>query len=252
MRTISAWTLRAAAVIALPLAASLAAGQDSATATSPAATDTVHWAIGARYSDELLVQGRVLRVLVVDSVVIGAMMLSNDKPAPIDIEILNASGRRFNVLPDSCSLEVIDPVVKPLAYISAEKIAKHIQNAARWAMIGEALAGMGRSIGGTSTSTTSASAYGSNGYAYGTATTTTHDEAANQAITSAHIATIEQSAEQEKVRKLTGALLATTVMPGQSVGGIVYFEREKKAKWVLLRVRLEGRILELTLPVPPR
>jgi hypothetical protein len=99
--------------------------------------------------------------------------------------------------------------------VSPEELAKKIRNRARWAILAEGLAGFARGLNGTSQSQTSVSAGGPRGFAHGQATTTTYDHTVNQAIIAERTGAIAHSAKEEEARRLTGALLATTLFPGR-------------------------------------
>jgi len=216
---------------------------------------TVRWTAGTAHSSEFLLEGHKVRMILTESVRVLAYIESTDDPYRIRMHFRNTSGRAFDVLPETFTLSVLKPQPKPLPYVSPKQIVRKIENDAAWMMIAEAISSVGRAIGGTSTTSTSGTVTvrsPTGGSAYGTynGLTSTYDGAANQRQTGDNLARIADSAEAQKVRQLTGALLPNTVFAGQEFGGIVHFKREKRAVLLLLRVPVDGRIFEIPIEVP--
>lgn len=223
----------------------------------PPSEPAVVWGFARPNSAQFLLQGHQVRVLIGRNVAAIAFVESASDPMPIYVHFVNRGDRPFDVIPESFTLSVVFPKDKILEYVSPRQVAKKIENAATWAIVAEALAGMSRSIAGTSTTSTSGtvnawSATGGSVYGTYNGVTRTYDNAANQQLMASNMAAISDTAEAQKLRQLTGALLPNTVFAGQTFGGIVHFKREKRAKGVILRMPVAGEILEIALDVPEK
>lgn len=210
-------------------------------------TDTVAWQSGTRHSDQVLVQGSVVRVVFMDSVVIGAWIGSNDNPIPIEVMVMNRSSRRFNVIPSQFSVLTDNPKKPLLEFVSPEQIAKKIDSDAGWAILAEGIAGIGRSLGGTSTTEIQGKTTGPGGTTQFSGTATTRDRAANEAVTSENINAIANSAEAQKAARLSGAMLANTVFPGGSLAGRAHFKKDRNARALTICLPIDGRIVCIPL-----
>jgi hypothetical protein len=60
------------------------------------------------------------------------------------------------------------------------------------------------------------------------------------------------SADDQKARQLTGALLPHTVFPGREYFGAAHFKRERRATLMLLRVPVGELMFEVPLEMPRR
>ena len=228
-------------------------GQASPTAESAVA----RWSAGDPNSKEFLLTGRKVQVLIADPVAAFVFLDLTDDPLQLYVHFVNRGNEPFDVLPENFTLSAVYPKQKALEYVSPQQIAKKIDEAAALAMIGEALSSVGRTIGGTSTTTysgiaTASSSSGASALGIYNGVRTTHDSTANQQVTAANLAAISTASEAEKLRKLTGAVLANTVFPGQDFGGTVHFRKEKKAALLVLRMPIAGRILEFPIEMPKR
>ena len=160
-----------------------------------------------------------------------------------DIFVLNKGTEPVNVLPSSnFVLTEIAPKAKLLKYVDGDKLVRSEERRLAW---GNAMTAMSGSMARQQSTTTAYSsgtvhANGSDGtYANGTysgtttATTSTPDYAAqaraNETIRqrNAAFASFANSATRTLLR-------ANTVLPNQSVQGFMLFERDKKARVVML------------------
>lgn len=203
----------------------------------------VRYTPGQPNSDRALAAGNEIRMVGGDSVIAGASLTGTDNPLRVWVLVENSRGEPFDLYPDSLELLSDDSLPEALEFLSAAKLAKKIENDAKWSA---ALLGFAHGLSGNRVSRTSGSvsSVGPGGYTTGTysATTRTYDATASLAQTNA----ILQTAEAEKIRATTGALLANTVRPGATVEGYVFFKRRKFPRY-LLRVRLPRVILEIPL-----
>jgi hypothetical protein len=173
-----------------------------------------------------------------------------------DVMITNLSKQRADVLPNTFTLDILEPKPKSLPYESPEQLAKAIDRKIRWR---NALAGMAANMATQqSTSTSTSSIYGNmsatnnkgdsaNGIYNGSSTTNT---TANTPDYAARHRANQQAAEniqtgQEMVDYINRATLkANTLMPGQDVFGVVFFKREKDKQFLILRIPIGRTVFE--------
>jgi hypothetical protein len=218
---------------------------------SPAPVATVvRWSPAGEASRQFLVSGHRARVLLHEGIAILAYLESTDDPFRVFVLVVNESGKAVDVIPDGFTLTVSEPKVKALAYVSAKALKKRIDNEAMWLGIAEAINAFGATTR-SSTSGTFRVTDPERGTIFGTynGLTTSRDSAAARQQLTANLATISATAEEEKIRQLTGVLLANTVFDGQSFGGLVHFKREKRARTMLLRMPIGGAVFEF--PIEP-
>jgi hypothetical protein len=159
-----------------------------------------------------------------------------------DILVLNKSASTVDVLPSNFVLTEVTPKQKPLKYIDGDKV---LRSEERRLAFGNALTAMGGSMArqqstSTTTSTGTVRANGSDGSSAtgsynGTSTSTTSspDYAARARAAETIQARNEAFANYASFTSRT-FLRANTLPPNQSVRGYMLFERDKKAKLVML------------------
>jgi hypothetical protein len=166
--------------------------------------------------------------------------------------VFNGGTAIVDVLPTSFHLDEVTPKPKPLTYVDAAKIIKSAQRRVAW---GNALTAMGGSMARQqSTTTTNSSgtvnASSSNGSSASgtyngssTSTTSSPDYAAqaraNEAIRqrNAALASLSGQLSQEVFK-------ANTVLPNQTVRGIVLFEKDKKTQSLMFSVPIGATVYE--------
>lgn len=170
--------------------------------------------------------------------------------------------RNFSVspvilLPDTFTLAVFKPRPKPLAYVSPDKLLK---SAGRWNRFRARLdlfAAATAMKESQSTASANLTIYDNNGnVAHGTITenrTTTgpHDAEAD-AMYQAKAANEMSSAAFKEDTLNALSIRATTLQPQMKLSGLVYFERDKGATSVSLRVPINGVVFEFMLPTARR
>jgi hypothetical protein len=213
---------------------------------------TVRWQEGAESSDKFISDGAVVKVLTVGGVTVSASLQDTGWKMRADIMITNRSGQRFDVLPETFTLEVIAPKSKSLAYQSPDKLAKSIYRKARWSVALTMVAGSLATQQSTSKSSAQGSVYATDNtgnLGYGTykgnsTTTTTFPDYAARERADEQARNIIQSAADAIDYIYRVSLKANTLMPGRDIFGAVYFERDKKAEGVVLTIPVGNTIFE--------
>jgi len=221
------------------------------------------------------VNGDVYKTASIDGllVTVGIEQDSKYKYMRAIIGISNNGSKAVDVIPSDFAIEVSTPHSKTLHYVPAEKIAKSKEkqtgrtNRSRRILGGFAnalSAAAGSSQQQSTTQTTSSgtiSAHSSDGtYTNGayngasTSTTSSPDTAAQQraaeqirqrnANIAASNAQRNAAASAESARLMQTALSANTILQGRAIGGVVYFEGEKKARIIALRIPIGDKLYE--------
>jgi len=196
--------------------------------------------------------GRKVKIIAVDGVTVSASLTDTGKHFRAEIAVANTSTTNFDVLPANFSIEETAPKQKTLAYEDVGKLIHSAEKRMAWANAFTAAgAGMQRQQ-----STTNTTNYGTvnvnssdgsyaNGTYTGTSTSTTStpdyaaQASANAAIRQRNALLAVQSSQVSEA-----ALRSNTVVPGQSVGGSVFFQRKGKAKQVVLIVPLGDKLFQ--------
>ncbi|HEX6626899.1 MAG TPA: hypothetical protein VF105_02995 [Gemmatimonadaceae bacterium] len=233
---------------------------------------TVKWSVGDPQSDQVLRGGLPVRILVKDGVAVSASLARNDDVLWANVTVTNRSGKRFDVDPSQFTLTEVSPRQKEVLYESPDKVVKFIKRRADWA---NAFSGIAADMSRDKTTTdaeintkrqsttdfdleTRPHRYSvsgtarSNGSERTTATVTTDSPDYQARMESAR--TIERNtaaAESKSADILKRALLANTLMPGEDIGGAVFFERDKKLREAVLRVPVAGLVFEFPVSIEP-
>ncbi len=139
----------------------------------------------------------------------------------------NTDQERFDVIPENITVIGLDTQGKSSQFkvYSAEEYLKKMRTAQAWAFAFQSMGGaMEASSAARSTSHTTASVYGSEGYAYGSATTTTYDKGKEAEINARNREQLQRSAElyaRNNAATEQGLLKRNTLFPGQYAEGNV-------------------------------
>lgn len=242
------FTISALVTVLVP---AMAFGQDASPDAGVRST-VVSWGPAAPGSDRLLKDGLVIAVLVRDSIAAAISIVRSDNQMWANVSISNSSQRRLDIDPSTFTLEVAEPNRKHLPYLDPERLARSIRRRAAW---GAALTEIAGEMATTETETEAetnvrAQARDNEGYrAQGTArstttvTTVTRDEQA-RARAAADAERITATAATKASDLVNRALRANTLMPGDEIGGVVFFERDRRARLVVLRVPVGELVYE--------
>jgi len=196
------------------------------------------------------IDGQKFKILTGDGLTVIASLAATKKYIRVDVSVSNGTAAPVDVLPAEFVLEESAPKQKRLAYVDAEKV---IRSAQRRVALGNALTAVGGNMARQQSTTTTYSngtvnASSSSGtYANGTyngtstATTSSPDYAAqaraNETIRQRNAALASLSGQ------LSHAVLReNSVLPNQTVRGIVLFELDKKAESGSLSIPIGGAI----------
>ena len=196
------------------------------------------------------IDGQKFKILTGDGLTVIASLAATKKYIRVDVSVSNGTAAPVDVLPAEFVLEESVPKQKRLAYVDAEKV---IRSAQRRVALGNALTAVGGNMARQQSTTTTYSngtvnASSSNGtYANGTyngtskATTSSPDYAAEARANE----TIRQ--RNAALAALSGQLSHTvlrenSVLPNQTVRGIILFELDKKAESGSLSIPIGGDV----------
>lgn len=220
------------------------------------------WEKGKQHTDELYVDGERIRLLVADG--LGVSVTLKDMKVcklydkfVVRVVIDNQTADRVLVDPANFSLQVVKPNPKDLKYESVAHLTKSMNSRIAVAnALGAFGAAMKTTESNTRTSSTgSATIMGdvnASVSASGTSwsTTTQPDYQARQrADEQARELRLEGMESAQVAQK--AELRTNTVMPGKTVAGIVVFEREKKAKELVLNMRIGDVVVTFPLENEP-
>lgn len=234
----------------------IAQSQSAAPAQSPTNVRwNVRWQEGSQGSDKLLSDGAVVKILTANGVTVSASLKDTGWKQRADIMITNNSEQRFDVIPETFTLDVVTPKRKSLAYQAPEKLAKSLNRRAQWAAALSAFGGSLATQQSRSTSSTEGTVHATDnsgnsasGTYSGTTTTTTTspDYFARQRANEQGNNALRNAGDTiDYIYKVS--LKPNTVMPGKDVFGAVYFERDSKAETAILKIPVGDLIFEFPL-----
>src|SRR5262245_28560333 len=222
---------------------------------SPQTNSPIRWQAGAPNTDQITVNGKTVKTLTIDGLTLslslneeslGSDVIYYDKFV-VYLYALNLSERRVEVSPDMVTVEAVKPKAKPLKRETAAHLAISVQ---QWAAVAGAVGQFGASMQTTQSTTTGAvtgTGSGPGGMVTysgtGTATTTSPDmEARRRANDQAVI--LNGSASRAGADLQRVELKANTLLPNWETGGMLIFDREKKCEEAIVRVSVDGKIIE--------
>jgi hypothetical protein len=167
------------------------------------------------------------------------------------VGVINKAAVPLDVLPQSFSMMVLKPNPKKLRYLPPEKVIRSINNSAAWSNFFTALGAATATQQSVTQSTTNgtASAYGTGGAAYGrfsastTSVTTIPDQQAQQDAAN-RIAANNASVAAASQEVSYGSFQSTTVTPGKSVSGNLYFEHARKLEELEVQIPVNGDVFD--------
>lgn len=198
------------------------------------------------------IEGQKFKILTSDGLTVIVSMAMTEKYTRADVSVFNGGTTNVDVLPKEFHLEEVTPKPRPLAYVDVAKIIKSAQNRVAW---GNALAAMGGSMARQQSTTTTNSTGTVNASASDGSTAT----AAYHGTTTSNTSSPDYAAQaraDETIRErnaafasLSGRLShvvfkANTVLPNQTVRGVVLFEKDKKAQSLMFSVPVAGTVYE--------
>lgn len=217
--------------------------------------NTTRWQEGAANTDQLTINGKTFKTVTLDGLTLsvslgeerlGTELVYYDKFV-VYLYAVNASERRIELSPDMVTVEAIKPKARQIERETAEHLSKSIKRRSAFA---GALGQVGASMQ-TTQSTTTGSA---NGAIYGPGGTVTYSGTGSSTTTSPDMEARRRANDQAAVLNGSAAragadlqfveLKANTLLPKQEAGGMLIFDREKKCEEAIVRVSVDGKIIE--------
>lgn len=220
---------------------------------------------GSACGSQTLMNGFTIKRTKANGIILDVLMADTGQMIIAIVAVTNQTAQRFDVLPQAVSLQMIQPKDKVLKYEDPDALGRKIEKRASGnAMLGVLAAAFATR---STTSQSSVSGFGMgnlsttdsrgnltmgtyNGTYSGsaTATTTQPDYQLRALVLSRSQARIERSArEAQAIRQV--ALRANTLEPQGFLIGAIYFERDKKAKEVRLRIPVGGYVMEFPFEI---
>ena len=201
------------------------------------------------------IDGQKFKILTGDGITVVVSLAATPKYLRVDVSVSNGTSSPVDVLPEEFDLEESAPKQKRLAYVDAEKV---IRSAQRRVALGNALTAMGGNMARQQSTTTTYSngtmnASSSNGtYANGTynGTSTARTSSPDYAAQARADETIRQ--RNAALASLSGQLSHTvlrdnSVLPNQTVRGVVLFDLDKKAESGSLSIPIAGLLYKFPI-----
>jgi hypothetical protein len=198
------------------------------------------------------IEGHKFKILTSDGLTVTVALAIMDNYTLADVSVTNAGATPIDVLPTGFHLEEVSPKPKALPSVDAASVMKSAQRRVAW---GNALTAMGGSMARQQTTTNTndngtVNVSSSDGT---TATGTYNDTGTSTSSTPDYAA---QARANEVIRQRNAALAAmagklssdvfeaNTVLPNQTVRGIVLFEKDKKTQSLLLSLPIGGTVYQ--------
>ena len=188
------------------LAAGIALGQ------TPGPT-VVRWQFGAANSDWLVRNGVEIVMVGQDGLTVKVALTVHHPRQVALVDVTNETGQRVEVVPSRMTFDLVAPEPRTLAYLDPDTLGASVRKISAWAYVFVAMAGMRTQRSHTT---------GMVGGEPVNLTTTTHDQAGeDRAIEAVQLAQARKAALASEIER--GALRENTVLPGEHVGGAVFF-----------------------------
>jgi hypothetical protein len=187
------------------------------------------------------VHGVCYQELAANNITVGIAVYDNGSNRQMDVSVTNRSNVAVDVIPgpDYFTLTEREPKLQSLKYKTEHDLTSSVNHKIMWASI---IAGVGSALA-TDTSTVRTQT------PYGTYTTTITTPSYAQQAQFNDLANQAQSLGQAKISQIHQQYLQrTTLLPGTSVDGSVFFSRERKATQVEARVNIAGNSFSFVFP----
>jgi len=193
------------------------------------------------------IDGQKYKILTTDRAVITVGLAANKKYARVSIRVANISSSQVDVLPEQFTLSEVVPKERELAYVPYQKIVRADASRAGWANALNAFgSGMATqqvttqsTTNGTVSATSSNGTYANGSYNGTTTSTTSAPNYAAQAQAQDNIRRRREAIAAESQELSQSSLKANSLLAGQTVSGNVYFEFDKKAENLVLRLLID-------------
>jgi len=206
--------------------------------STPSTTQTTILCDEAAGCSHEFIDGLKYKIITNDNASVSVAISSNGKYARVSVSITNKSATPIDVLPDQFGLMETAPKNQALAYVSYEKIVRSDERRAGWAnALNSFGAGMATqqvttqtTSSGTVNATSSDGTYTNGTYDGSSTSTTTVPDYAARARAEENLRRRREALRAELQAMSQTSLKSNTVMPNQTVSGLVYFDFSKKVK----------------------
>lgn len=201
--------------------------------------NVAHWTAGAAGSDQFLSDDSLVESLTVNGVTVQVTLHDTGWKLRANVAVANDGKEQVSVNPAKFTLNEFAPSVKLLAYQDPKEMAKSVSHGVLWTS--------------TSATTPNASAQYANptsavNVAYKTPFVSTQTPNYLVPAQSAQLDAARHDVDLSAVRQIHNtALREGVVAPGAEAAGAVWFERDKKAEQLVLRVPVGQTIFEFPL-----
>jgi hypothetical protein len=193
------------------------------------------------------IDGQKYKILTTDHVVLTVGFSANKKYARVSVRVANISNVQVDVIPEQFTLSETVPKERELAFVPYQKIVRSDASRAGWANAINAFgSGMATqqvttqsTTNGTVSATSSNGTYANGSYSGSTTSTTSVPDYAAQARANENIRRRREAIAAESQELSQSSLKANSLLPGQAVSGIVYFDFDKKAENLILRLLID-------------
>jgi hypothetical protein len=204
------------------------------------------------------IDGSFFRTITTDQMLVMVASRSNRKFAIANVTVVNNSETPLDVLPQRFSLHETAPKDKTFAYAPYQKILKVDAHRDGWAntlnAIGASMATQQvttrTSSNGTVSATDSNGTYVNGTYDGASTSTTRIPDYAAQTQARETIRRRREALAAEAERMSHTTLKANSVLPGQTVSGLVYFEFDKKVKTFTLLIPIGDTVYQFPFVAP--
>ncbi len=220
---------------------------------------TVRWKEGDPNSDKFVSSGVTVKRVRTDGITVRASMTDG---ISVSVDISNDGQTPVEIRPESLTLDVVSPRARGLAYIPADRVADAAVAMAhnRAAMVEFSGSMATKTVTETHTTWSDSptapisqrTMAGETPHVVTTTTTRTVPDDSARSSASTQASSIRNGASSDRQRVLAAALKPATLAPTFSASGVVWFEREKDPKEVLLRVPVGDLVVEVPFTVSKR
>ena len=194
--------------------------------------NVAHWTAGARGSDQFLSDDSMVESLTVNGVTVQVTLHDTGWKLRANVAVANGGSEQVAIEPARFTMNEFAPATKLLAYQDPKEMAKSVTHGVLW----------------TSNRATSPSEAAAINVSYSTPFVSTQTPNYLVQAQSQQLSAERHDVDLSAVRQIQNtALRGGAIAPGAKSSGAVWFERDKKAEQVVLRVPVGQTIYEFPL-----
>jgi hypothetical protein len=208
--------------------------------TSAAVVDNVaRWTSGGPGSDQFFSDDSLVESLTVNGVTVQVTLHDTGWKMRANVAVANDSAEAVNVTPSKFVLQETMPTMRALAYQDSKTMAASVTHGVLWTSV---------SATSPSSSAQYANPASAVNVAYNTPFVSTQTPNYLVPAQTAELKAAKHDVDLTAVRQIHNtALREGALAPGAKAAGAVWFERDKKAEQLVLRVPVNGTIFEFPL-----